>query len=404
MTISSIFQPRPENPDVGLWGLPTSSVNWCESDYTISFYIAEFFNSCSSLCMVSFGLLGQWSLSYLSKNVNRSIRPRRPDPEIYDPLLENPLLVGINRIWLTWFALQIVGWGSVAFHGSLQWWSQAFDEIPMVWTAILHLSTGLVGRYDPFPLSSTSGVEPTGWVSSYLVPPLRRTARGAAYTPVISATFLAHAVTCSLLVTLFRGSSQFLVFHILFGSVELAGFFITYTISKEAADPSHPRGVGYIKDCHSEPVYKSLLARHQQDVRKLHKRGLWFYVTAIGIWSTDLNFCEYISKVPFVYPSFGTEGFQLAHTTFNPQGHAWWHLFVSIGFYHLGVLVTYDRLLAGYRTFWEGVDRKDPGCLELLEPSKVKGRLVAQKGDVPVIEWVYGWVPVVGMWREHRRV
>ncbi|KAK6525801.1 Alkaline ceramidase 3 [Arthrobotrys megalospora] len=403
MTISSIFQPRPENPDVGVWGVPTSSVNWCESDYTISFYIAEFFNSCSSLCMVAFGLLGQWSLSYLSKNVNRTPRPRRKDPEIYDPLLENPGLLGVNRVWLTWFALQIVGWGSVAFHGSLQWWSQAFDEVPMVWTAILHLSSGLVGRYDPFPLATASQNAQGGWAKTYLVPSLRRTSSGEPYIPIISATFLIHAVTCSLLVTLFRGPSQFLVFHILFGSVELAGFFLTYTISKEASDPSHPRGVGYIKDCHSEAVFKSLQQRHMKDVGTLHRRGLWFYVTAIAIWSTDLNFCDFVSNIPIIYPWFGAEGLQWMETTFNPQGHAWWHLFVSIGFYHLGILVTYDRMLAAYRTFWGGVERGEPGCLDLLNEDRVKGRLVAQKGDIPVIEWIGGWVPVVAMWREHRR-
>ncbi|RVD89746.1 uncharacterized protein DFL_000739 [Arthrobotrys flagrans] len=357
--------------------------------------------------MVLFGLLGQYSLSHLSQNVNRTPKPRREDPEIYDPLQENPGLIGINRIWLTWFALQIVGWGSVAFHGSLQWWSQAFDEVPMVWTAILHLSTGLVGRYDPFPLAGSSKntesiSKSMGWVANYLVPSLRRTGRGEAYTPIISTTFLVHAVTCSLLVTLFRGPSQFLVFHILFGSVELAGFFLTYTISQEASDPSHPRGIGYIKDCHSEAVYKSLLQRHQTSVKKLHKRGLWFYITAIAIWSTDLNFCSYISQIPFPYPSFTPHGLEWAYATFNPQGHAWWHLLVSIGFYHLGVLVTYDRMLAGYRTFWEGVERKEPGCLELLGEERVMGRAVGQKGDVPVVEWVYGWVPVVAMWRPHR--
>ncbi|KAK6507612.1 Alkaline ceramidase 3 [Arthrobotrys musiformis] len=409
MTISSVFQPRPEGADtIGIWGLPTSSVNWCESDYTITLYIAEFFNSLSSLFMVSFGLLGQYSLTYLSKNVNTTPRPRRKDPDIYDPLLENPLLVGINRVWLTWFGLQIVGWGSVAFHGSLQWWSQAFDEVPMVWTAILHLSTGLVGRYDPFPLAGPSSSK-NEWIS-YLVPSLRRAdiageggeGKGEAYTPVLSPTFLIHAITCSLLLTLFRGPTQFLIFHLLFGSVELAGFFLTYTISKEATDPLHPRGVSFIKPHHSEAVYKSLLQRHQRDVAILHRRGLVFYIVAIGIWSSDLNFCEYISRIPFIYLSLTK--LEWVYTTFNPQGHAWWHLLVSIGFYHLGVLVTYDRLLAGYRTFWEGVERGEPGCLELLDEKRVKGRPVAGKGDVPVIEWVYGFIPVVAMWREHRRV
>ncbi|KAF3903136.1 hypothetical protein ABW21_db0206172 [Orbilia brochopaga] len=400
MTISSVFSQGSENQGVGLWGVPTSSVNWCEQDYTISYYVAEFFNTFSSLCMAAFGLLGQWSLRRLSPNTGST--------GIYDPLLAHPSLLGINRVWFTWFALQLVGWGSVAFHGSLQWWSQAFDEVPMVWTAIIHLTTCLVGRCEPFPLAvpKTHLRRVTG-LKAYLIPSLQHDRKGEWYTAVISPTILLIAVTCSLLVTIFRGPSQFFMFHLLFGSTEIAGFIYTFSMYQDAKkEKASDAALAYCRDEYSEAEYKSLVQRHRRDVCKMHNRGVWIYGIAIIIWATDLNFCDYVSRIPIIYPDLigflagETGGLQWISTTMNPQGHAWWHLLVSYGFYNLGVLATYDRVLAGYREFWQGVARGEEECMELLSDEKVHGRRVAGKGDVPVVEWLWGLFPVVSIRRQ----
>ncbi|EPS36616.1 hypothetical protein H072_9836 [Dactylellina haptotyla CBS 200.50] len=401
MTISSIFLERPDNQTVGLWGTPTSSVNWCETDYTISYYVAEFFNSMTSMCMVGFALLGQWSLRYLSKNINSKSNPKR---DIYDPLLAHPSLLGVDRVWFTWFALQIVGWGSVAFHGSLQWWSQAFDEIPMVWCATIHLTTCLVARYDPLPLASSSGTK-VGSLMRLFIPSLRRDSKGEPYAPIISTIFFIYAIACSLLVSLFRGPSQFLMFHILFGSVQFSGFFCTWAVSSKVLKESY-EGVAYIKDSYSEAEYKYLQQKHKDDISRLHRLGLTLYILAIIIWSLDLNLCDWMSNIPIVYPDLDSllsgAGIKWVQTTFNPQGHAWWHFLVSSGFYHLGTMAAYDRILIAHRVFWEGVEKKDKGCLELLAANKVNGREVARKGDVPVIKWIGGVVPVIAIWREQR--
>ena len=42
----------------GFWGPSTSSVDWCESNYEMTEYMAEFNNSLSSFSMVLSGLLG----------------------------------------------------------------------------------------------------------------------------------------------------------------------------------------------------------------------------------------------------------------------------------------------------------------------------------------------------------
>ncbi|GBB95484.1 hypothetical protein RclHR1_25470001 [Rhizophagus clarus] len=45
------------NSTVGFWGEP-SSTDWCEQNYEVTYYIAEFFNTISSLCLVFMGTFG----------------------------------------------------------------------------------------------------------------------------------------------------------------------------------------------------------------------------------------------------------------------------------------------------------------------------------------------------------
>ncbi|KAI8364157.1 ceramidase-domain-containing protein [Radiomyces spectabilis] len=47
---------------VGYWGPITSSVDWCEKNYTHWYYVAEWWNTLSSLAMIVLGLLGVGSI------------------------------------------------------------------------------------------------------------------------------------------------------------------------------------------------------------------------------------------------------------------------------------------------------------------------------------------------------
>lgn len=107
------FFHRPEDPAVGYWGKRTSAVDWCENNYTWSFYIAEFFNTITSLPAA---FLALYSI-YLTYKYG------------YD-----------KRFYLINFLVGMVGLGSAAFHGTLLYTGQIFDELPMVYTctAILY--------------------------------------------------------------------------------------------------------------------------------------------------------------------------------------------------------------------------------------------------------------------------
>jgi len=89
----------------GWWSPRTASVDWCEPNYVHTPYVAEFYNTLSSLAVVVAGAAGlalSWSHSY-----------RR-------------------RFALSFMLMLIVGVGSVAFHGTLRKEGQALDELPMV--------------------------------------------------------------------------------------------------------------------------------------------------------------------------------------------------------------------------------------------------------------------------------
>jgi len=100
---------RPVDPGVGYWGERTSAVDWCEQNYIWSYYIAEFFNTISSLPILFFALHGIYN-SYKYGYEKRFI-------------IVN-LLVGL------------VGIGSAGFHGTLLYTGQILDELPMVYASL----------------------------------------------------------------------------------------------------------------------------------------------------------------------------------------------------------------------------------------------------------------------------
>jgi len=110
------FFHRPEDPTnlPGYWGQRTSAVDWCESNYQWSHYIAEFFNTITSLPAA---FLAFYSM-YLTYKYG------------YD-----------KRFYLVNSLVAMVGIGSAAFHGTLLYTGQILDELPMVYTCTALLYT-----------------------------------------------------------------------------------------------------------------------------------------------------------------------------------------------------------------------------------------------------------------------
>jgi len=94
----------------GFWAPVSSSIDWCERNYVVSWYIAEFWNSLSSFVIILFAI---WGIMQVSER-NLEL-----------------------RFWLFHGSIIFVGLGSICFHGTLTYFGQLGDELPMIWTMLI---------------------------------------------------------------------------------------------------------------------------------------------------------------------------------------------------------------------------------------------------------------------------
>jgi len=229
----------------GVWGLPTASIDWCEQNYAFTPWVAELWNTLSSLAMVAAGVLGLSSRRFA------------------------------GEIRVAFGNLVLVGLGSIAFHATLRFELQMLDELPM-----LYLVTWLV------------------WL-------LVETGPGRRLGAWFPAALVLYVLLATAGATLNRGGAQFLAFHASFGALEL---FCLARVSWLALRPEN------------------------RAVRGRFVLGLLAYATGIVVWFVDLEACPWLS------------GTLPAHGLPNPQLHAWWHVLVSVGFFLLLGVVSFDRL------------------------------------------------------------
>ncbi|CAG8534747.1 6413_t:CDS:2 [Funneliformis mosseae] len=167
------------NEQIGLWPI-TSSVDWCEKNFEHSYYIAEFWNSLSSVAMIMFGEVGA------RVNSCESFRFR-----------------------LAFRLVSVVGIGSLLFHGTLTSQMQALDEVPMVWSALTILHSLIESNYGKKGL----------WLPILLI---------------------LHAILCTASITISTGALQVTFFLTSFCSIELVSMLLIYRIysSKKVSHPS----------------------------------------------------------------------------------------------------------------------------------------------------------------------
>lgn len=104
--------------NIGYWGDVTSSMDWCEPNYEWTPYIAEFFNSWSSLAMV---ILGE-AVARMNPTYNSTFT-----------------LLGRS--------ITVVGIGSWLFHATLKYSMQMTDELPMLWAVTIACYVSIPSHY-----------------------------------------------------------------------------------------------------------------------------------------------------------------------------------------------------------------------------------------------------------------
>jgi len=94
---------------IGVWGEITSNVDWCEENYAVTPFLAEFWNCLSSL---SFIVVAKYGLDTM---------PRKSQEKSFFLILVSVCFVGL---------------GSALFHAVLSRVSQLLDELPMAYAAL----------------------------------------------------------------------------------------------------------------------------------------------------------------------------------------------------------------------------------------------------------------------------
>mmetsp|Transcript_8204 Transcript_8204/g.15223 ORF Transcript_8204/g.15223 Transcript_8204/m.15223 type:complete len:286 (-) Transcript_8204:248-1105(-) len=98
--------------DASFWGPITATLDWCEENYVLTSFVAEFWNTLSNAAIVGLALYG----------LRQSTRYR----------LESQFV-------MCYFALLCVGIGSTLFHATLLYPAQMLDELPMIWATSVFL-------------------------------------------------------------------------------------------------------------------------------------------------------------------------------------------------------------------------------------------------------------------------
>ena len=97
---------------VGFWGPPTATIDWCETNYQWSYYVAELWNTISNAIMLISGLM----VCYIARKYCMEL-----------------------RFFVLGLSFLLVALGSAAFHGTLLFIPQLMDELPMCYAQSVFL-------------------------------------------------------------------------------------------------------------------------------------------------------------------------------------------------------------------------------------------------------------------------
>ncbi|KAK0066444.1 alkaline ceramidase 3 [Biomphalaria pfeifferi] len=109
-------------PIDGYWGKQTATVDWCEENYVVSSYIAEFWNTLSNAVIILAPLF-MLIVGY-QQNIER-------------------------RFMYSFLAVTVIGTGSWLFHMTLKYSMQLMDEVPMLWGSTSFIYSSLMVKSKP---------------------------------------------------------------------------------------------------------------------------------------------------------------------------------------------------------------------------------------------------------------
>jgi hypothetical protein len=259
-----------------------STVDWCESNYEVSNYIAEFWNTLTGIFLIFSGVLFYINNEYWIHNESKKV-------------------VHFFRIC---GLLIVVGIGTILFHSTLYYPFQLMDELPMLLLSNQYLMLLM-------SLQTTRDC-----ISQKYLDNLRKyLSYSNLNILLIVSVYFIHPVL------------QIISFHITLKISEISIFLILYKLassvnliaySKMSDNSEILRNEFQLEFSKSILLYLNDYMQIKKDLNNAISAGLYFYGTSIGIWCVENMFCEY------------TNPYQL---------HAIWHVLSSVGIYYLNTIM-----------------------------------------------------------------
>jgi hypothetical protein len=284
-----------------------STIDWCESNYSLSTYVVEYWNTISGSCI----LLSSLVFYYNHKTF----------------IYESKYTINFLRITVLLF---IVGIGTMLFHATLFYPFQLLDELSMILLTNEYLILLMSLKTTQMAIPQTS--------YDYLNKGLFITNKSL---PLIILSYFIHP------------RLQIVTFHIALKISELSVFYVLYNLSKKLNSIIYSKiyiNNDYIK--RQKQIYRqkimmtsfinlnrtqtnrnylrdSILLQQSQKLLKIYltmktslknviQNCIYLYSLSMFLWCIENTFCKYVKSL---------------------QLHAIWHVLSSIGIYHLNTIM-----------------------------------------------------------------
>lgn len=269
-----------------------STIDWCEDNYAISNYIAEYYNTYSGIFIALSAFAFKIRYNFILDDYNFIIYS-----SYFQKIYQLLLLTSI---------------GTMLFHGTLLFPFQMLDELPMLYISIEY--------------------------SKFLLNYYKNNAKHFSFDEKIIGNFRLKDILVPFyffekmiyLIPLFYGlhnSLQILHFHITLKYFEILVFILLYKTSQNF------NRIAFLKISESQnkvnniELFKYKIKKYT-DLRKMRKlnvnAGLVLYISSMLMWATENVFCENVRHL---------------------QLHMIWHILSSMGIYCLNNIMMSNILL-----------------------------------------------------------
>lgn len=260
--------------DKSTFSFGKSTIDWCEDNYTNSNYIAEYYNSLSSIFIALSG--------YIFNKIQTKNNEYRMN--IYT-----------NNFKKIYKYLLVTSIGTFLFHGTLFFPFQLLDELPMLFISLEYIRI-LLKFYKNNKNNLKFSIEKVVKYSNI--------AKSTIYFIPLS-YYINHNL-------------QILHFHIVLKIFESSILYMLYNLSNNC------NKIAFIKISNQYKNKTLSLEKFQENItnylqikqkkQKYTKLGILIYSTSIFIWCIENLFCQYVKHY---------------------QLHAIWHMLSSLGIFYL---------------------------------------------------------------------